>query len=176
MMKAKTLLAVLALTVASACSTVPTKDIEIQTRADPRVNFSGYESYGLLAATGMIRDGEGRWAGPPFNIGQRVEYLIDQELGKRGIQKNSANPDLLVVYGIGVDMDNLDLKTDEKTDELHMENVPAGALIIALTDTQTGNVAWVAVASADIQENADEEMMQKRIDYAVSQMFKELPE
>ncbi len=173
-MKLGNLIVLLTFASLAACSTVPTKDIEIETQADPTVNFAGYQTYGLLASTGMIRDGAGRWTAPPFNVAARIEYLIDQQLGKRGIQKNDANPGLLVVYGIGVDMDNLDLQTDEKTDELRLENVPAGALLIVLVDPQTGPV-WVGAASADIQEGADEKTQQGRIDYAVNQMFKELP-
>lgn len=173
-MKPGNLVVLLTFASLAACTTVPTKDIEIETRADPTVNFTGYQSYGLLTPTGLIRDGEGRWTAPPFDIGARIEYLIDQQLGSRGIERNDANADLLVVYGIGIDMDNLDFETDEKTDELSLDNVPAGALLIVLVDPRTGPV-WVGAASADIQEGADEETQRKRIDYAVNQMFKELP-
>lgn len=172
----RTLVVLAAIVSVSACTTVPVKDIEIQTRADPTVSFSGYQTYGWLAATGMIRDAQGRWAGTPFDVGARIQYLVDQQLGKRGITKNDANPDLLVVYGIGVDMDNLDLKTDEKTNELRMNNVPAGALLIAMVDRRTGFTVWAGAASADIQSGADEETMKKRLEFAVNQMFRELPD
>jgi hypothetical protein len=175
-MKLRILIAAALMAVVAACSTVPTNDIVVTTDADPTVNFGGYQTYGWLASTGMLRDAEGRWTGPPFDIDTRIQYLVDQELGKRGITKNSANPELLLVYGIGIDMDNFDLKTDEATNELRLNNVPAGALMIVMVDDRTGALVWVGSATADIQEGADEETMEKRLDYAVSQMFKELPE
>ena len=175
-MNSRVVFIVAALTALGACSTVPTKDIEIVTNADQTVNFGAFQTYGWLASTGLIRDAEGRWSGAPFNIGERIQYLVDQEFGKRGIQLNNADPELLVIYGIGVDMDNLDLKTDEKTDYLTATNVPAGSLLIVLVDARTGYTVWVASAEADIQDNPDEETMKKRLEYAVSNMFKELPQ
>jgi hypothetical protein len=175
-MKLRILIAAGIIVAVAACSTVPTKDIEVTTDADPTVNFGGFQTYGWLGATGMVRDAEGRWTAPPFDIDARIQYLIDQQLGKRGITQNNANPNLLVVYGIGIDMDNLDLKTDKATDELRLNNVPAGALMIVMVDDRTGALVWVATATADIQEGADEETMKKRLEFAVNEMFKELPE
>jgi hypothetical protein len=174
-MTKRLLIASLALAAVAACTTVPTKDIKVTTDADPTVSFAGFKTYGLLGETDLINDAEGRWTGAPFDVSQRIQYLIDQQLGERGITRNTANADLLLVYGIGIDMDNIDLEIDEKTDYLTATNVPAGSLLIVLADSRTGVPVWVASASADIQEGADEETMQKRLDYAVKKMFEELP-
>ncbi len=80
-MKSRIMIAAVVMAAVAACSTVPTKDIEVTTDADPTVNFGGFQTYGWLGSTGMLRDAEGRWTAPPFDIDARIQYLIDQQLG-----------------------------------------------------------------------------------------------
>ena len=56
-----------------------------------------------------------------------------------------------------------------------LENVPLGALTIILVDADTGLAIWGGVASAEIQENPSQETVKKRLEYAVTKMFKQLP-
>jgi hypothetical protein len=50
-----------------------------------------------------------------------------------------------------------------------------GALAVALIDGKTGLAIWGGIATAEIQENPGLDVVKKRLDYAVTSMFKKLP-
>ena len=159
----------------AGCTTVPTKDIKIDAQADPKANFSGYKSYAWLGSAAIVNDAFGQWEPPNFDADAEIKYLIDRELRKRGMSEDSANPDLIVAFAAGIDMDALDLKTDPKTKMDILSNVPKGGLVVMMADSESGFVIWAGVATAELQKNADEKTMKARLDYAVTKMLKKLP-
>ena len=56
-----------------------------------------------------------------------------------------------------------------------LRNVPKGSLLVMLIDANIGTLVWAGVAKAEIQEDPAPEVVRKRLDYAVSKMFKKLP-
>ena len=56
-----------------------------------------------------------------------------------------------------------------------LSNVPKGALLVTLVDSDSGFVIWVGLAVADVQENPDAQTVKKRLDYAVTKLLKKLP-
>ena len=159
----------------SGCASTPTKDIAVAAQADPKVNFSGYKTYAWLGAAAILHDIYGQWEPPEFDADAEIKYLIDRELRKRGMLENSSDPDLIVVFAAGIDMDALELKVDPETKINTLENVPRGGLVIALVDGESGFAIWAGVATADIQERPDTKMAKARLDYAVTQLFRKLP-
>jgi uncharacterized protein YceK len=159
----------------SGCASIPTKDIEVDAQADPKANFSGYKTYTWLGAAAIINDPHGQWEPPAFDSDAEIKYLIDRELRKRGMSQSSADPDLIVAFAAGIDMDALELKVEPKTRIASLENVPRGGLVIALVDSKSGFVIWLGVATADVQMNLDSTMVKARLDYAVTELFMKLP-
>jgi hypothetical protein len=45
---------------------------------------------------------------------------------------------------------------------------------VILIDAKTGFAIWGGVATAEVQQNPDQEITKQRLDYAVSSMFKQL--
>ena len=166
---------IIALLLFAACASVQTKDIKIETQADPKANFSGYKTYAWLGAAAIVNDPYGQWEPPPFDADAEIIFLIERELRKRGMSQNSTNPDLIVAFAAGIDMDALGLKPDPQTQSKMLANVPQGGLAVVLADAQTGYAIWVGVATAELQENPDTQTVKARLDYAVTQMFKKLP-
>ena len=158
-----------------SCATVPTKDINVDAKADPKIKFSGYKTYIMLGAAAIVNDQQGRWEPPSFDADAEIKFLIDRELGKHGISKSAINPDMVVAYALGVDMEALDLKMDPETKIDVLENVPQSALLIILIDRPTGFVIWAGSATAEVMETPDDETVKARLDYAVTGMFKKLP-
>ena len=159
----------------SGCSSIPTKDIEIDAVADPKANFSGYKDYAWLGSAAIISDPYGQWEPPEFDADAEIKFLIDRELRKRGMSENSANPDLVVAFAAGIDMDALGLKMDPESKIKTLANVPSGGLLIALVDADSGTVIWVGVAVAELTEQPDVETVKGRLNYAVTKLFKKLP-
>lgn len=154
-----------------------TKDIQIDTAIDPKVKLSGYKTYTWLGAAGVLNDPEQKWQPPNFDVAGDVKYLIDREMEKRDISKSTdpENADLAVGFVIGIDMANLKLKKDPETKVEMLKNVPGGALVVVFIDNATGFVIWVGQATADVRVDASDEEVRDRLDYAVSQMFKQMP-
>ncbi len=158
----------------SACSLTPKDDIEVTSDIDPRVNISGFKTYEWLGSVGVFNDPAGKWKAVNFDMDSEVALLIDRELGKRGIEEAMADADLLVMYLAGIDMEALEEKLDPDTQLQTLQNVPQGGLVIALIDARTGFIVWVATATAEIQ-NLPSDQVRERLDYAVTQMIKQLP-
>ena len=159
----------------SGCASAPTKDIKFESQSDPKANFSGYKSYTLLGSATIVNDSLGQWEPPSFDSDAEVKYLIDRELRKRGLSEVSNNPDLIVAFAAGVDMDAFELKVNPETKMDMLANMPQGGLVIMFIDSQSGFVIWVGAAVAEIQESIDAKTVKARLDYAVTQLFKKLP-
>jgi len=159
----------------TGCATSVTKDISVDTDSDPKTNFSGYKSYAWLGSATIVYDAEGKWEPPSFDADAEIKFLIDRELRKRGMVEDSLNPDMIVIFAAGVDMDVMQYKIDPESEIDLLENVPLGALSVVLVDVDTEIVIWAGLATAEIQEEPSSEEVKKRLDYAVTEMFKELP-
>ncbi len=159
----------------AGCASVPTKDIVVGTQADPKANFNGYKTYAWLGAAAIINDPYGQWEPPTFDADAEIKFLIDRELRKHGKSQNSADPDLIVAFGAGIDMEALELQVDPETKINTLENVPKGGLVIALVDGESGFVIWMGVATADVLERPDAKTVKARLDYAVTQLLRKLP-
>ena len=175
MNKSCVLLLTIVVMLLSGCASTPTKDIEVDAQADPKANFSGYKTYAWLGSAAIVNDLYGRWEPPAFDSDAEIKYLIDRELRKRGKMQNLNNPDMIVAFAAGIDMEALGLKVDPKTKIDMLENVPQGGLLVVLVDSKSGFVIWAGMATGEVQQNPDTETIKARLDYAVTQLFKKLP-
>jgi len=159
----------------AGCATVPTQDIKVEAQADPKANFNGYKTYDWLGAAAIVNDPYGQWEPPEFDADTEISFLIDRELRQRGMSQRAGDPDLIVAYAAGIDMDRLELKVDPKTKINMVESVPRGGLIVVLVDSQSGFVIWIGSATAEIQDKPTTQTVKARLDYAVSKLLKQLP-
>ena len=123
----------------------------------------------------MLNDPDKKWQPPKMNIAGDIKYLVDRELRKKKIFSTVSNPELAVVFFMGIDMEAMKLKMDPETKKEMMENVPKAALVIALIDTKTKFVVWMGRATAELSDNPSDELVRERLDYAVTQMMKKMP-
>jgi len=159
----------------AGCASSVTKDIMVEAQADPKVDFKGYSTYTWLGSAAIVYDPEGKWEPPQFDADAEIKFLIDRELRKRGMSEDSLNPDMIVAFAAGIDMDIMEIDIDPKSDLVVLENVPMGALTVILVDANSGLAIWAGVATAEIQQSPDQDTIKKRLDYAVTGMFKQLP-
>ena len=160
----------------NGCATSVTSDIKIETEAVTTVKFSGYKTYTWLGSAAILYDPNGKWEPPGFDADAEIKFLIDRELRQRGMVEDPINPGLIVVFAAGIDMTAVRKEIDSDGKIGALINVPEGALTVALIDATTGVAVWAGLATADIQQNPDQEVIKKRLDYAVSSMFKRIPE
>jgi len=112
---------------------------------------------------------------PSFDADTEIKFLIDRELRKRGMSESNSQPDMIIAFALGVDMDALELKVDKESKLETLENIPKGALVIIAVDSSTGFVIWIAEAEANVQKGVTNEESKKRLDYAVSKMIGKMP-
>ena len=158
----------------AGCASSVTKDIVVDTGTDPKANLAGYTSYTWLGSAAIVNDPEGSWEPPQFDADTEIKFLIDRELRGHGMTESSTNPGLIVAFAAGINMASMDIKIDPESGLENLVNVPKGALTIILIDAQTGLAIWGGIATAEIQQSPDQDIIKKRLDYAVSTMFKQL--
>ena len=159
----------------AGCASSMTKDIMVETDVDPKADLKGYSTYTWLGSAAIVYDPEGKWEPPQFDADAEIKFLIDRELRQHGMTESSANPDLIVAFAAGIDMSSLEIKVDPESELETLENVPVGALTVILVDAGTGMAIWAGVATAEVQQNPEQDVIKKRLDFAVSSMFKQLP-
>lgn len=158
----------------AGCASVPKDDIKIATEADPKVNFSGYKTYAWLGSIAILNDPQGHWKPPQFDVDAELVFLINDALRKRGLSEVNENPDMLVAYVAGADMDALKVKKNPETKIATLENAQKTALIVTLIDPQTEFLTWAGIATGEIK-NLEPDIAKKRLEYVINSMFKELP-
>ena len=164
---------VVAVAVLVGCASV-TKDIAVESEASPDVDFSPYQTYDWDSVSTVLNDPEGRWSAPGFSALGYVVAQVDTALMKRGLSQRSTDPDLLVAAGAGINMEFLEAK--DGADSTDLAKVPKGALVLALVDNASGRLVWMGTATADVQQDPDDDTVRKRLAHAVSEMMKQVPE
>ena len=167
-------LVIISVLLLASCATV-TQDIEVDAHADPKASFSGYKTFSWLASAQIVYDPQGQWEPPNMDIDSEVRFIVNRELRNLGMTEVSANPDVFVAFAAGVDMTSLDLKEHPESKEQHLVNIPKAALIVVLVDADTGFIIWLGEASGDADSSRSIEEIHTRVDYAVKQMFKRIP-
>jgi hypothetical protein len=175
MLKNRVLSLLAAVLLVSGCATSATKDISVDAEADAKATFSTYKSYSWLGSAAIVYDDAGKWEPPNFDADAEIKFLIDRELRKRGYVENSVDPDIIVMFAAGIDMDAMQYKVDPQSDIDLLENVPLGALAVVLVDADTENVVWAGLATGEIKQDPSTDVVKQRLDYAVTSMFKKLP-
>ncbi len=155
----------------SSCTTL-TSDIKIKTHADPDINYNAYKTYTWADGARVVFDPIGQWEQPTLDTDEEVRFIINRELRAHGLNQVEKDPDLLVAFAAGMDTAVLELKENPKHDKKLLSNTPKAALLIALIDANTGYTIWSGYAVGDVQPQQNMENIRKRIDYAVSRIFK----
>ena len=95
-------------------------------------------------------------------------------MNSRGFSMTKENPDVYVILQLNVDMEALAVvKRNTAPNKLRVETVPKGAIIVTLVDAKSNLSFWYDYAEGKIK-NKEPEAGKKRLDYAITQIFKTL--
>lgn len=162
--------AFVALLFLSGCATL-TKDIDVRTETAPGVALADYKSFAWVASAKIINDPHGNWEPTNFDADAEIKFLLLKELRNKGLEETMRNPDLLLLFAAGVDMQNLELVKDPKTKINSLEEVPKGALLVIMVDPATQHPVWVGTATGDVKSGRSNEEVRRRLAYAVKKML-----
>lgn len=156
----------------SACASSLTKDIEVESASDPKVNLKAYKTYAWIGSAAVLNDPEGKWQPAEFDISSDIKFLINRELRNKNLSEvQDQDAEIAMSFFTGVDMEAQNLKVDPNTNVEIPVNVPKASLIVVALDIETGFVVWIGVATGNINEDATIETTKARINYAITKMF-----
>lgn len=178
-----TLLAVLGalvlLTLGACASSGPSQefaDIDVQAKANPTLDLGLYRTYAWAAAGAGVRDPDGEWTRPGFDIAAEIQREVDTALRARGRTEVTEDPDMLAVFAVGVDMKSVDVIIDPETSLVGgSEAIPRAGVDIALVDPVTRRAVWIARAVAEVDDGATTESAKRRLQHAIAKMFADFP-
>ena len=147
----------------------------VETQADPKANFDGYKSFAWLGSSEIVYDPDGQWEPRDIDVDAEVRFEVNKQLRNRGMVEVTTDPDMLVVFGAGLDMAALGIRENPETKENMLVNLPQAALMVGLIDADTGFLIWRGLAEGEAAADRELEEMRKRIEYAVEKMFKQIP-
>jgi hypothetical protein len=157
------------------CTSTQFKDISIDSEANPKVELKGYDSYAWAGAAAVVRDPDREWTPVDLDVGAEIRHLVDRELRDKGLTQVATDPDMLVIYGVGVDMKALENVEVDEENAARFEEVPKGGVLVVFIDPQSRQVIWAGAAEAEIMEKPDRELAKRRLDYAITKMLKGFP-
>jgi hypothetical protein len=153
----------------SGCS-VATSDIEVSSKTSPKVNLEGYKTFAWLPVANVLMDQNMQYEGRGYDVNDYMESQINKALLNADKTVSQDNPDFLVTYVLGADMDAMKERVDDEGKKI-LENIPQAAIVALCLDAKTLKVIWAGSAEADIKNKATDEETQARIRYAVEKMF-----
>ena len=171
-MKFRTLILLLfAMGTLAGCATV-TQDIRIETETAPGIDLAAYQTYGWLLSAKVVNDPYGNWEPPGFDADSELRFLINRELRDKGLNEVTRQPDLLVAFAAGINMEVFEINTEPGSDIYNLTNAPKGALVVMLVDRTTNRPVWAGSAEGDVKSDRTTEEVGKRLAYAVKTMFR----
>ncbi len=172
------LLYLLSAVLLSGCATTDSDfdDIDLITRIHPRFDLSSYGSYSWQGNASIFFDQEGRWEPPDYDLDEEIKFLVDTELRGHGLVESSTAPDLMANFIIAIQIDELPFNRDPNEEMPVLAEVPQGALVITLVDTNLGYAVWAGLGVADVNETPDNDTSRRRLQYVVSNLLETLSE
>ena len=154
--------------------TYSTKDINVKSKQYE--TYSYYKkTYQWAKATTKVNDPNNKWLPPEFDFEDFTKNTIKQKLEKQGLKYSNDSADIIISFGIDINMAAHKYYLFGDADGNFVVPAPKGALTIVITNKKTNSVVWTAWASSDYKQ-LDKVIAKKRMEYAISEMFKKFPD
>ncbi len=154
----------------SACA-YTTKDITTHTNEHKSYIYKE-KTFQFLEVKTQLNDPDNKFQTSGFELGNFVKQTINKELIKHGLKHSSSDADIIVSYGIGINMTAQSFNLFGNKEEGFLTNKPKGALTIIISNKKSHEVLWEAWTNAQYKQ-LETEVAKKRIKYAISELFKE---
>jgi hypothetical protein len=133
-------------------------------------NFSSLHSYKLVKTSNTRMN--------PL-MDQRIAAAIQGQLAAKGFREVESNPDVIVAYHTGMRRERSATYTGMGNwrmggmGTISQNDQNAGTLVVDISNAHNRQLLWRGVASDTLSDNPDKNT--KKIDKAVSKMFKKYP-
>ncbi len=153
--------------------------VTVQYDYDTEANFSNLKTYDwmpILARADMNR-----------LIIKRIKNAVNMKMEGKGFRATKDNPDLLIAMHVGKEIE-LSVTNHSYHHRpyrrgpwygggggISVNKIEKGALVIDFVDTKTNGLIWQGVAKATVKRDQSREKQDKRINEAVTKLFKHFP-
>jgi len=145
---------------------------------DKTADFSKYKTYALK---------DGTKVGQPL-IDNRITAAIQEQLAAKGLTKNDASPDIVVVYHVAFDKQQ-DITAYSSgyggygyrwgggwgTTDVRVNEILVGTLVIDVADASKKEVVWRGMGVKEVDTQAKAEKRDKNITSAVTKILQNFP-
>lgn len=154
-------------------ATYSTIDISTGSKTHAKYSYKG-KSYQWAGAKIEVKDPNGQWQPPTFDYENFITNSIKTELTKHQLKESKAASDLIISYGIDLNMAAIRVKNYGDANSELIFQVPEGALTVIIASRKTGKILWTGWAKADYKE-LGQDTAKHRIEYSISEIFKRFP-
>ena len=158
-----------------SCSSFPKDDISFESMLAPEANIPEYKTFAWIASETELYDPQGYWQASGLNAKAEIIDAVNKGLDKSGFVEVRQNPDFVVLYSAGINMQWLEFKKEPITGKKVVTHIPKAALSIVFIDVKTELPIWLGSAQATLHKDMPVEIAKKRIHYAVQGILKTLP-
>jgi len=105
-----------------------------------------------------------------YSVSEFIKGVVPRELVDLNRMESTSNPDFLVSYVAGVNMNAVKELVDD-AGKKHIATVPNKALAIVLIDTQTNQIIWISSAQTQTSKKFTDKESKERIEETIEDMF-----
>ena len=147
-----------------------TSDIKVASQKSSKADLSGYKSYAWFVSANVLVDDNAQYVARGYDVDAYVKNAIQQQLDKKGKLEDNSEPDFLLSYISGLNMDSVIEKVDEEG-KAYLKTLPKTAIAVVMIDGSNGRLIWTGVAKGEFLDKLSDEESRERIDYAIKKMF-----
>jgi hypothetical protein len=144
---------------------------------DLNADFTAYKTFAWLPQNTMT-EGQPQTTQQSGLMENRIKRIVNEGLEAKGLRIDVDNPDLVLVYHIGVDNIteirqtgyNYGMGGNVRTD--HFQE---GTFILDMMDSQTKNLVWRGIAEGVLDENPSPEKLEKDARDMVDKLLRKYP-
>jgi hypothetical protein len=159
--------------------------ISVRHDFDTQADFTGYQTYAWLQQpTTAVGDAKAAQRTNTL-LDKRIRRAVDAQLAAKGMKPSAEDPDLLVIYHMG-----LDRKVDVQDwgysyprypyggwygGQVDVYEYDEGTLIVDLIDAESDQLVWRGTATKVIDETASPEKREANLNEVVTRLFADYP-
>ena len=151
---------------------VDTSDIKVKNVKSEKVNLDGYKTYLIMKDSGIINNTKKGSSSKMLDINVEIRKIINSELENKGKISVTNNPDFLVIYAAGSEIESVNHKVNKNGNKI-FDATPESVMALVLLDAKTGAVIDKSMAEGQAKGLPHDEMI-KRIKFAIKTMLNNL--